>query len=429
MPRPTAFLLLALSLLLPPAAQGQVPLSPRSLGMGGGLLAGARGQEAIFLNPANLGLPDSPTWSVGLLQASFSLFTRGLPIRDVVDLALLQELEESERREVFSRVPESGLGLGYDVRSPLVGVQVGPIGVGLAYSTIGGHGFSRDLVELLLFGYESGRTDYSVRGSDGNRASFWDLAVAYGASTGPVSWGTTAHVLRGGTLVRSWLTDPRYNFVERDIDISYNGALVRGGWGMGLDLGMAYQPTPSLTLAGSVDNAIGRMTWSDDLRIRQLRLTEESLDGQPTDLITEYEQSERPVRQGDESILRGITTGVIQRDAHLPTIVKVGAAWRPLGGTQLVGSFSENLTDGSLSGEWPRTIAGGVEQRIPLLRLRAGFASDLDGGRLVSGGLSLGLMDLGVARLEDGSDVAGTRSGWIAVIGLASRTGSTRSMR
>jgi len=429
MPRPTTVVLLALLLLLPAAAQGQVPLSPRSLGMGGGLMAGARGQETIFLNPANLGLPDSPSWSVGLLQVSASGFTRGLPIRDVVDLARLQDLEETERREVFSRVPEAGLGLGYDVRSPLVGVQVGPVGVGLAYSTVGGHGFARDLVELLMFGYEQGRTDYRVRGSEGNRASFWDLAVAYGASTGPVSWGTTAHLLRGGTLVRSWLTDPRYDFVERDIDISYTGALVRGGWGVGMDLGIAYQPTTALTLGGSIENAIGQMGWSDDLRIRQLRLTRASLDSQPTTLLTEYDRSDRPVQQGDESILRGITTGVIQRDAHLPTVLKVGAAWRPLAGTEMVASFSEDLTDGSLSGEWPRTVAGGVEQRIPLTRLRVGFASDLDGGSLVSGGLSLGPIDLGVARLQDGSDVAGTRSGWVAVFGLGTRTDSVRGIR
>jgi hypothetical protein len=429
MPRATIVALFSLLVLLPTAGQGQVPLSPRSLGMGGGLLAGARGQEAIFLNPANLGLPDSPTWSIGLLQVSASGFTRGLPIRDVVDLARLQDLEEPERREVFARVPESGLGLGYDLRSPLVGVQVGPVGVGLAYSTVGGHGFARDLVELLMFGYEQGRTDYRVRGSDGNRASFWDLAVAYGTSTGPVSWGATAHLLRGGTLVRSWLTDPRYDFVERDIDISYNGALVRGGWGVGMDLGVAYQPTPALTLAGSIENAIGRMNWSEDLRIRQLRLTRASLDNQPTSLLTEYERSERPVQPGDESILRGITTGAIQREAHLPTVLKIGAAWRPLAGTQLVGSFSEDLTDGALSGEWPRTVAGGVEQRIPLTRLRAGFASDLGGGSLVSGGLSLGPIDLGVARLQDGSDVAGTRSGWIAVFGLGTRTDSVRGVR
>jgi len=89
---------------------------------------------------------------------------------------------------------------------------------------------------------------------------------------------------------------------------------------------------------------------------------------------------------------------VIQGGEPLPTVLEVGPAWRPLAGTEMVAALSEDLTDGSMSGEWPRTVAVIVEQRIPLRRLHVGFASDVDGASLYSGRLSLGPIDLNVSR-------------------------------
>ena len=67
---PTLLLALALITIVSSEANAQVPLSPRSLGMGGAMIGAARGQEAVFLNPANLGLAGSPRWSVALVGVS-----------------------------------------------------------------------------------------------------------------------------------------------------------------------------------------------------------------------------------------------------------------------------------------------------------------------------------------------------------------------
>jgi hypothetical protein len=430
MPRLASLLgaLLIATTALPAAAQ--VPMPPRSLGMGGALIGLARGQESLFLNPANLGLPETPHWSVALLGVSAGGFASGLPLRDLVDLARFDDLSDAERDALFARVPEAGVGAAFDVRAPLAAVQVGPVAVGLAYASFGGHGLSRDLVELFLYGYEEGRTDYGVEGTAGQRATFWDLALAYGRSTGPVSWGVTGHYLRGGTLARSWLTEPRFDLAGRDIRLGYTGVLARGGSGVALDLGVAYQPVAPLTLSAAVSNAFARLDWSDDLLLRRVQLSREEFDSaSPQDLRNRYSYSERPVEPGDEPALRGLTAAALQREAHPPTTLTVGAALRLPTGTHLAASWSEDLTDGVLRGSWTRMVGAGVQQGLPFAAVRVGAAGDLDGGAMLTGGLTVGPIDLGVARLEDRSDALGDRTGWMAVFGLSTRTTTTRRFR
>jgi hypothetical protein len=56
-----------------------------------------------------------------------------------------------------------------------------------------------------------------------------------------------------------------------------------------------------------------------------------------------------------------------------------------------------------------------------LILLRAGVATNLHRGYMLASGLSLGPLDVALARLNAG-DVAGqTRSGWIASAGLSLR--------
>ncbi|HEU4885667.1 MAG TPA: hypothetical protein VFT45_25760, partial [Longimicrobium sp.] len=64
----------------------QVPLTPRALGMGGAYVGVARGAESLWLNPANLGLPNSPHWSANIPTLSLGVDTRGIEPGDLQDL-------------------------------------------------------------------------------------------------------------------------------------------------------------------------------------------------------------------------------------------------------------------------------------------------------------------------------------------------------
>lgn len=426
MSRPSTLLALLLALALfriaVSPADAQVPLSPRSLGMGGAMIGAARGQDAVFLNPANLGLADSPRWSVALAGISAGAVLEGFDLGQLGDLIQYDDLSDAEKDQIFADIPASGVRVEADVRAPVASVQIGSFGIGAAYLTIGGHSVSRDIVELLLYGYEEGRTDYLVADTRGDRASWWDFAVAYGTATGPVSWGVTGHVLLGGTLVRSWMTDPTIDLAGRDIDLDYFGLRSQGGTGVSMDLGAAYQIRRNLTLSGVVTSAFSRLSWSDDLRIRQLELSREDFDGGEglLDLHLEYENSERDLQPADDALVDGSPERFLREEAHLPTTATVGFAWKPTPRTDLVGSYSDEVTSGRLGGDWNRRLGVGVEQGYWLLAGRLGVASDLGGAQMITGGISIGPVSLGVARLS-GEDEGTSRSGWIGTFGLSMR--------
>ena len=414
---------LALLTAVPPALGAQVPLSPRSLGMGGAMIASARGQEAVFLNPANLGLEGSPRWSVALVGIAAGAELQGIGTGELWDLIQYDDLSDVERDDLFGEIPEAGVGLDLDVRAPVAAAQIGPFGFGVAYVTLGGHSISRDLVELVLYGYEEGRTDYAVDDTRGHRASLWDFAVAYGTATGPVSWGITGHFLLGGTLVRTFMTEPRIDLAGRDIDVDYIGVRSSGGTGVAFDLGAAYQLRRDLTLSGTVTSAYSRLDWSEDFRVRQLELSRDDFENNEgiRDFLTRYDRSERAFQPSDEALIGAPPERFLQAESHLPTTATLGLAWQPASRTDLVASYSEDITSGRLGGDWTRRAGIGVEQRFWYLAGRLGFASDLDGEQMFTGGLSLGPMNVGAAKISGDRDGLSS-SGWIGVFGLSMRT-------
>src|SRR5687768_14625398 len=135
-----------LIVLAAPMAEAQVPSTPRALGAGGAWVAAARGQEALFLNPANLGLGNQPDWSFGLGGFSTAATISGLEVADISDLVQFNDLDDEERDELFARVPEVGITGGLDIRAPLFALQLGNVAAGVAYTAIGTHGLSKDIV-------------------------------------------------------------------------------------------------------------------------------------------------------------------------------------------------------------------------------------------------------------------------------------------
>lgn len=419
----TLLLVLAIIRIAPSAADAQVPLSPRSLGMGGAMIAAARGQEAVFLNPANLGLANSPDWSVALVGVSAAAELQGVDIDELWDLIQYDDLSDPERDALFAEIPAGGLRVDMDVRAPVAAAQIGSFGFGVAYLTLGGHSVSRDLVELVLYGYEDGRTDYAVQDTRGDRASLWDFALAYGTATGPVSWGVTGHILLGGTLTRTFMTDPLIDIVNRDIAVDYVGMRSTGGAGVAFDLGAAYQLRRNLSLSGVVTSAYSHLDWSDEVSVRELQLSREDFDNNDgiQDFLNRYERSERPLQPGDADLIDVPAQRFLQFESQLPTTATIGVAWQPADGTDLALSFSEDLTSGRLGGDWTRRAALGVEQRFWYFAVRAGAASDFDGEQMLTGGLSFGPVNLGVARLSGERDEMSS-DGWIGVFGLTMRT-------
>jgi hypothetical protein len=378
---------------------------------------------AGHLNPALLGLPGTPYWSVAFPQVAVGGTMLGTRFGDLQPMTKYRSVSDQERDEILARIHPDGADGRYDLRAPAAALQVGRFGVGITYTSVGRHNVGRDVMELLFDGYEEGRTDYEVGNTSGSRATFWDLSAAYGRAVGPVSIGATAHYYRGGTLLRSRMSEPRIDVLAQDIEVDYGSVMARGGSGYGLDLGAAYQPVRDVTLSASVSNVISSMTWSDEIRRRFVTLDRNDLENvSAMDLINRYEASESSIDPPGTSLAEIAAAEGLYDRTDLPSTMRLGAAWSGVTGTDVGLTYTEELVDTRLAGVWDRSVGIGAQQRIPFVTLRAGYATDLDRGSLLSGGLSLGVLQLGVARLNDGDLDGFDRSGWIGTFGVAVRT-------
>jgi hypothetical protein len=409
----------------------QVPATPRALGMGGAYAGVARGVESLFQNPANLGLPGSPHWSAAFPTLSAGLGTRGISLGQAVDLAEWGDLDDAERDAIFADVPAGGTGLDVDVRAPLAALQVRRFAASISYATLGSHTVNRSIVDLLFNGFDRNRT-YTIDNTEGFRATFWDIAAGYGNRIGPVAVGATAHVYFPRALVRSALVDVDTvtsvisGFrVPTDIRVTYAGVRSESGSGLGLDVGAAMEPIPGLTVSAALDNVVNTMSWDDELGVRTVVLDQDDYqNGDAEQLRVEYDESERaydesaalPGTRALAATLRG------DRDAGLPMTLRTGAAYQLRTGTTLAAAYQKELdSDTPFGGLWGQQLSVGVQQRLPVITLRAGLATDLEDGSMLSGGLSLGPVHLGVARLATGSG-DDEREGWIATFGLGGKS-------
>jgi hypothetical protein len=425
---------IAAAVLAATPAAAQVPLTPRALGMGGAYIGVARGQESLFQNPANLGLPNSPHWSAGIPTLSVGLSARGIETGQLADLLEYNDLAEEERASLLADIPAGGTGVDVDVRAPLVALQVRRFAVGLSYQVVGSHTVNKSIVDLVLNGFDREKT-YTIENTEGFRAAFWDIAAGYGRRVGPVSVGATAHWFFPRELVRSALVDVDTTYsvisgftVPTDIQVTYAGLASEGGSGFGLDLGVAAEPIPGLTVSAALENAFNTVQWSADLRLRTVTLDSNDYQGgDPEALLSEYEDSERDFNQATDDLQpwgRLADSVLADRDQGLPAVLRAGAAYRVGTGTTLGAAFQTELGDSPAGGLWDQQVSLGVQQRIPIITLRAGFATDMEDGTLLSGGLSLGPIQFGVARVTTGSG-DDERSGWIATIGLGGRSDTT----
>jgi hypothetical protein len=422
---------LAAAVLAAVPAAAQVPLTPRALGMGGAYIGVARGQEALFLNPANLGLPNTPYWSAGIPTLSLGVGTRGIEPGDLADLLQYNELSAEERDALLADIPAGGTGVDLDVRAPLVALQVRRFAIGLSYQAVGSHTVNKSIVDLVLNGFDRNK-QYTIDNTEGGRAGFWDIAGAYGRRIGPVSVGATAHWYISRELVRSGLVnvDTTYSVISgftvpTDIQVTYAGVSSKGGSGFGLDLGVAAEPIPGLTLSAALANVINTVQWSDDLRVRSITLDRNDYqNGNPEQLFREYDDSDRDYNQAIDVAQpwdRLADSVLAVREQGLPAVLRAGAAYALRTGTTVAAGFQSELDDSPAGALWDQQLSLGIQQRIPIVTLRAGFATDMEDGTLLSGGLSLGPIQLGVARLTSGSGDA-ERSGWIATFGLGGRS-------
>jgi hypothetical protein len=405
------------------AVEAQLPSTPRGLGMAGAYMGMVRGQEALWVNPANLGLADAPYWSVGLPQATGGTNIRGPSAGDILSY-LLRDDSPERAQELMAQVPLDGMELDLRVRAPLLGFQRRGFAFGIGYGSIRGQDIGRDLVDLMLNGYEDGRTDYRVGKTQQTDLSYWNFAAGYGRAFGPVSIGVTGHHFRGGRVARARMFEPDVDVAAGTIEVDYVEVAAPSASGFAVDVGVAIQPVPGLTAGASLLNASSSMAYGRGLRVRDVTITRADLDGDPEafwDVRSRLRESERSMDVEASSLKALEAYAGLRDDIAFPRTLQVGAAYSLPTRTVLTAGYRTELDGGRMAAWWSDMASIGIQQKLPLISLRAGYATDLADGSMVSGGLSLGPMHFGVARVES-SEAGFQRSGWIGSFGMSMQT-------
>jgi len=421
--------------VLAPADAVLAQFSPgaRSVGMGGAGMVFARGVDAIEWNPANLALEGG--WNLSLGEVGTSALVTG------ADLPALQNMFEFElpgilggpstgtQQEAVAALPASGLGLatvseGFLTSQaasssdgavpnpgdglPSIGVAWGQFGLRVRSRVMGEIRLSKELVDLIVNGFDPARlNEYQVGNTGFRTVSFSEVTGAYGTTLGErMALGVGVRYVKGHKLTEGRFFEPVLDLVDEIAVFNSVAIEAPGGSGYGVDVGFALDLAAGLRVSASAVNIIQKMTWDDALIAHEAALVscessptssqcvnDPSLsdsfddDRDPEDLIDDYQASS--VDPSTMSLYVAQTLQDLLPDAFFPTVFRAGVGWRA-GGTaiELVGSSVS--PQGRQHNQWDERISLGLEQRLWFLTLRAGGAKGSDGVQVLSGGLGLG---------------------------------------
>jgi hypothetical protein len=415
-------------LVVPAALAAQLPrTSARALGLLRSQTATARGYDAIAWNPALLAMPGRPRFSLNVVQVAAREWSNSVDAGDIFKYSG-DTLTTADKDTILAKIPAGGpftLGAGVDAAG--VAVTVGNFGI-----FFGGQGdaegrVSRDFAELLLYGNVQRRGVGSAPFTgDSSGAAGWAggtaaiaMGLPIGIPAGHLAVGATVKLTQGimiggvedlGSMLQTnpFVGEARVHLLYTSPDSSLSN-----GFGLGADLGVAWELLSGIRLGLAIENVFSTMSWSEDDLLyerREYRLEQQG-DTYVDSVISEIESS--PFNEADP--LQAALRDSILGRATFPTRVRAGAQLKA-GPVLLAGDAMIRIKRGLVPGE-ARRLSAAAELPLAVVALRGGLATDLKAGITFGGGLGL---KFGPVRLDTAANwtPGGDRQGLFLAVGL-----------
>jgi hypothetical protein len=339
--------------------------------MGGAYTAAARGLEAPYWNPANLGLSDGGRYSIGFFGAGVGLKNNSLTLAEY-NKYNGSFLEDGDKEFIMNSIPGDGLRIEAIAEASALNFSVGNFalvskGYGASSVNIG-----HDPLELMLYG-NAVVDEMSLDNTYGEGYGIADIAASYGHSLmqwedGEFAVGGSVHYLRGTTTDTGFVGDANVSLLSST-----------GGSGFALDLGVAVFFDRSWYFSGAWQNAYSKLIWDGETELRIF-----SFDMEPT---TAHGYADSTI---NDSLITSSDTTVAAESfsSDLPSTMKLGLAKQfPKFLVSL--DWEQALESRPGTGVNPR-VAAGVEYRpTNFLPLRAGMSTGGRQGSLYSFGFGL----------------------------------------
>jgi hypothetical protein len=425
-------LLTIVLLAAPGALRAQLPhATARSTAMLQSYTAAARGYEAIVWNPALLAMPGRPGFSLDIFQAAADVHSNTIGPSDVLHY-LGDSLDTTEKDKILAETragADSTLSLGATVDAQTLGVTIGPFGIMATGAGDAAAAVSDDAVELALFGNVTRRApgqQYSAAGTKGSGWAGASLAIGFGL---PLRMVPTGHLAVGATLkltqmFTAGIASDAGSFLQNAPDFSTRAAgealifhpdssATNNGFGVGLDLGVAYDLVSGMRLGLAIENLFSTISWKEQNLVyyRQdyimQQIGDQFTDSTVADVDMPYTASDPNQRALRDSLV-GVQT--------FPTRLRAGVLLRA-GPLRVAGDAMLQLKHGLVPGDAQR-LSAGAELPLKIVALRAGLSSNFSGSLSYGGGLGF-LM--GPVRLDLGVNATpgGSHQGMQAAIGLS----------
>jgi hypothetical protein len=395
----------ALAIMAPAGVAAQVanPL-PQAVGMGGSYTALARGLGAPAWNPAGLGMPDNPGFSITLLPVDVATGLGPITLGDFADYDG-RLIPHSTRSRWLDEIARAGGEEGTaDADVTYLALSVGRVALSASSSVRSRVDMAPDVAELVLFG-NAGLTgeprDQLLEGSAFDLAATTTFAASFAVPLavrlGPtpdqrLAIGATLTYTIGNVLVMgredggSVGTDPlavhvRFPLVHTpfpDSAESFHGDDLSNGSGVGLDVGAAWQGG-AVSAGVVIRNLISTFEWDTaSLEYREGIAT--------WDADTTYSSfEEKPIETAPDALLSRVD------DLYtFSPVLAAGAAVDVSTELTVTGEVRHALEDDLTVGAQSHLGVGALLRVVPFLPIRAGVAV-ISGGYQLSGGLGLRL--------------------------------------
>ncbi len=370
--------LLSLVLGTVSATLAQGVSSARSLAMGAGAIALAKGIDAARFNPANLGFSSNQLKGVELVGAGANISNNSFTLSDY-NKYTGAFLTDDDKEDILDKVSDEGLQLRADAEATALGIALGPFAFGIAGNAIADISLNKDLLELVLNGNTFADT-IEITGSYSEVLAYGSAYLSYGHSV----YKSDARELAVGATVRYL----RGFGVERVVELEGlaatfatgfegEGSMVAqtatGGYGYAIDLGAALKLNDDYMVGARIRNFLSSLRWNSD--------TEEHGFTFSFDTMTIDNMDEDYVVTEDYSI------AIDEFSTNLPSLLNVGVA-NTSGKLLWAVDWEQGFRRETGVSSKPRISAGVEYSPVSSLPLRAGYS--LGGDRNASFSLGSG---------------------------------------
>jgi hypothetical protein len=418
----------------PTVAAQQLNTSAAAAGLGGNFTARARGYDAVAWNPANLGLPGNPGFSLAILPASASFTLDPITLGDIKSVQNQKApntVSRTTRQEWLDKVTAAGGEKGTPSGGTSIALSAGPFALQLGMTFFGTVNLNPDAVQAILFGNvapDGTVRTLSFKNSKYDGGGVTTAALSYGhafgqqkAGSGILAFGATVKMI-GGNIV-SIGRDAGSNINANGGTISFPSVGTRsfqdchddtgqikpgctpmtgpGGFngnGFGADIGVSWL-RDKLGLSAAIQNVFNTFAWDESGLSYRPGSGQFDVNGDTTDF------DQRPFANAPAALKSAIANYKLR-----PTI-SAGLAYDATKWLTISADARQQMADDQAIAIGPKTSVGaGVEYRgIPMLSLRGG-ADYITGGTAfsVGAGLRFGRYELGAAIATQQGDNKGT---------------------